>query len=132
MIKYNLKTVLLILGVIFGYCNSAKAQSIVESVTAKELNGILEKTTDVQILDVRRPTEIVTGKIPGAANIDVAEDEFWNKFKELDKDKVYYVYGNTEGKGTSAARVMKQLGFKYVYNLKGGLKEWKSNGFELE
>ncbi len=132
MIKCNLKRVGFLLITVVLYCYSAKAQPVIETVKATDMKKAMDSESGVVVLDVRRPTEIVVGRIPGAENIDIRQDEFWLKFKVLNKDKKYYVYCNNDGRSTSAARVMKQMGFKNVYNLQGGIAAWKSEGFVLE
>lgn len=114
------------------YCYSASAQPVVENVSSQAMKKAIESESGVVVLDVRQPREIVVGKIPGAENIDIRQDEFWLKFKELNREKKYYIYCNDGGRGTSAARVMKQMGFKEVYNLLGGFEAWKSQGYVVE
>ena len=82
--------------------------------------------------DAAKKEEMVEGKIPGAENIDIKQDEFWLKFKALSKEKKYFVYSSDGGLSTSAARVMKQMGFQNVYNLLGGFEAWKSAGYFVE
>ena len=132
MNNYNFGKIFLLISflVICGF--SAKSQPVIELIDAPEMKKAIEQESGAIVLDVRRPYEISTGKIPGAENIDINEDEFWLKFKVLNRDKTYYVYCETGGRGTSAARVMKQMGFKNVYNLRGGIEAWKSNGYLIE
>ena len=132
MIKYNLRRIGFLLIIIVLYCYSAKAQPVIENVKATDMKKAIDNESGVVILDVRRPTEITVGRIPGAENIDIRQDEFWLKFKALSKEKKYYVHCNNVGRSTSAARVMKQMGFKNVYNLLGGIQAWKSEGYILE
>ena len=132
MTKYNLRGVIILLVLMVVYCYSASAQPVVENVSSREMKKAIESEAGVVVLDVRQPTEVVVGKIPGAENIDIRQDEFWLKFKELNREKKYYVYCDNGGRSTSAARVMKQMGFKNVYNLLGGIEAWKSEGYNVE
>ena len=132
MTKYNLRGMITLSVLMVVYCYSASAQPVVENVSSRDMKKAIESETGVVVLDVRQPTEVVVGKIPGAENIDIRQDEFWLKFKQLNKEKKYYVYCDNGGRSTSAARVMKQMGFKNVYNLLGGIEAWKSEGYIVE
>lgn len=132
MTKYNLREVITLLVLMVVYCYSASAQPVVENVSSRDMKKAIESETGVVVLDVRQPTEVMVGKIPGAENIDIRQDEFWLKFKQLNREKKYYVYCDNGGRSTSAARVMKQMGFKNVYNLLGGIEAWKSEGYIVE
>lgn len=132
VIKYNLIRAFFIL--VFGvlYCLNANAQPTIINVDATTMKEAIEVDPEVIVLDVRMPVEVGNAKIPGSENIDIREDGFWMKFKALNKSKTYYVYCNTGGRSTSAARVMKQMGFNNVYNLTGGIEAWKSKGYLVE
>ncbi|GAQ95037.1 rhodanese-related sulfurtransferase [Thermodesulfovibrio aggregans] len=84
------------------------------------------------ILDVREYTEYIAGHIPGAlwtprGLMDFKADE-WIP----DKDKVYLVYCKTGGRGAIVTCDLKKLGYKNVYNLKGGFDVWIKAGETVE
>ncbi|MCG8323143.1 MAG: rhodanese-like domain-containing protein [Cytophagales bacterium] len=132
MTKYNLRRIVPLLILMVVYCYSARTQPVIEHVNSKAMKKAMESESNVVVLDVRQPGEMVEGKIPGAENIDIKQDEFWLKFKALSKEKKYFVYSSDGGLSTSAARVMKQMGFQNVYNLLGGFEAWKSAGYFVE
>lgn len=70
------------------------------------------------ILDVRESEEVELGHIEGSINIDV--DELRSKISVLDKNKKYAVYCAVGIRGYIALRILKENGFKEVYNLSGG------------
>ena len=77
------------------------------------------------LLDVRTPVEFAAGKIDGASNIDWMAGDFAHKVQALDKETPVYVYCTAGGKRSiDAMQKMKDLGFKEVYNLKGGYVAW--------
>jgi len=49
-----------------------------------------------------------------------------------DKDKTYLVYCKTGGRGAIVTCDLKKLGYKNVYNLKGGFNAWKKAGEPVE
>ncbi len=70
------------------------------------------------LLDVRTAEEVEMGAIKGSINIEV--DDLRNRLNELDKNKKYVIYCAVGIRGYIALRIMKENGFKDVYNLTGG------------
>ncbi len=83
------------------------------------------------ILDVRTPEEFAEGHIKGAINIDFYSPDFKRKLNELDRNKTYLVYCRTGHRSSIAAQMMVELGFKHVYNMNGGILEWKDRGYPV-
>ncbi|QER41606.1 rhodanese-like domain-containing protein [Thermodesulfobacterium sp. TA1] len=77
------------------------------------------------LLDVREYTEYKAGHIPGAIWAPRGLLDFKAYEWLPDKEKVYLVYCKTGGRGVVAACDLKKLGYKNVYNLKGGFDGWK-------
>lgn len=85
-----------------------------------------EKFNDpnIVILDVRTPKEFVTGHIENAIDVDYRNEDFKEQIKKLDPDKTYLVYCRTGIRSASAIDSLKSLGFKNLYDLKGGITAW--------
>jgi rhodanese-related sulfurtransferase len=81
----------------------------------------------VQLVDVRTPGEWSGGIIEGALLYDISSSNFEKNIASLDKNKPVYVYCAVGGRSGNASRVMKKLGYT-VYDLKGGMGAWSSNG----
>ncbi|MBL1281228.1 MAG: rhodanese-like domain-containing protein [Fluviicola sp.] len=92
-------------------------------VSAKEFKELLKKD-NIQVIDVRTAGEVADGKIENAVNIDYFGDDFKTKIAALDKSKVTLVYCKSGGRSGKAAKMMKDLGFVEVYDLKGGYSGW--------
>lgn len=80
---------------------------------------------DAVILDVRSAFEFKGDKINGAQNISVSSPDFNSRIENLDKNKTYLVYCQHGPRGKEATKIMKDKGFQHVYNLSGGIEEWK-------
>jgi NADPH-dependent 2,4-dienoyl-CoA reductase/sulfur reductase-like enzyme/peroxiredoxin family protein/rhodanese-related sulfurtransferase/TusA-related sulfurtransferase len=99
-------------------------------VATNALNGDVKlcHTPDVQnpgsgklILDVRTPTEVQAGTIPGAVNIPL--DDLRGRLAELPKDKELLVTCQVGARGYLACRILSQKGFA-CRNLSGGYKTY--------
>lgn len=88
----------------------------------------LTKEKDVVILDVRSGFEFGGDKIAGAQNISYTSSGFKGYIEKLDKSKTYLVYCASGSRSVGAVNTLKGLGFEKVYNLKGGIEHWKSEG----
>lgn len=76
----------------------------------------------VQLVDVRTPREFATSHLKNALNVDYFNaSSFSAAFNKMKKDKPVYVYCRSGNRSRNAARRLHKLGFKEIYDLKGGL-----------
>ncbi|MFN7044073.1 MAG: rhodanese-like domain-containing protein [Flavobacterium sp.] len=81
---------------------------------------------DVQLVDVRTPEEFSEGHLENAVNIDVTADGFDAKVASLDKEKPVMIYCKSGGRSAKASARLKELGFKNITDLEGGITNWNS------
>lgn len=119
----NLAVVLLtILGMACGH-----AQSTDTKLSAKEFAKKIQKTPGAQVVDVRTPSEFKAGHIKDASNIDINSGEFKAMAAALDKAKPVFVYCLSGGRSASAAKYLRAEGYTLVYEMPGGMMEWRNN-----
>jgi rhodanese-related sulfurtransferase len=80
----------------------------------------------MQLIDVRALEAFREGHLQGAQNL-IYDDEFDEKIKQLDKDKPVAVYCRTGRRSKKCSAILKEAGFKQIYQLKGGLSQWEYN-----
>lgn len=80
----------------------------------------------VQLLDVRSRGEFEKGHLEKAVNIDWDEPGFQQRTAALDKSRPVFVYCLSGGRSAAAAASMRQQGFKKVYEMPGGMMEWRA------
>ncbi len=138
------KSLLLILSVLsLGACTAQDGKPLPKSsepqfATAKPILADTEsfenllQTPGVQLIDVRTPSEYSSGYISNAKLVNIANyDEFKATVAKLDKAKPVMVYCAAGGRSNQAAAYLSDQGFGEVYDLKGGINAWKSNGKNL-
>ena len=81
------------------------------------------------LLDVRTPKEFTAERIKGAVMVDYLSPSFRDEMAKLDLGKSYLVYCRTGHRTDGALKVMRELGFRNVSVLVGGITEWKKAGF---
>ena len=77
-----------------------------------------------QLLDVRTPGEFNAGHIKNADNIDFTGSDFREKVAKLDREKPVLIYCHSGNRSGKASLILKELGFKEVYDLQGGYSNW--------
>ncbi|HEY4423895.1 MAG TPA: MBL fold metallo-hydrolase [Pyrinomonadaceae bacterium] len=100
-------------------------------ISVAELNERLAND-DMQIVDVRRPTEYVSGHVPRAQNAPLASlDKSLGPLK-LEKDKVTAVICAGGYRSSAAASLLQQQGFSNLLNVTGGTGAWINAGYLVE
>ncbi len=96
----------------------------VQLISVDEAKELIKTTENLQIIDVRTPQEFESGNIESALNFNYLDAEFKTKLNELDKSKPTLVYCAVGGRSAKASKLLKEAGFKSIYDLKGGFNAW--------
>lgn len=91
------------------------------SMTANELEELLETGTTIRILDVREDEEVAYGIIPGAHHIPLGYIPA--RTEELDKSATYAVICKAGGRSYQACLFLEEQGYD-VINVEGGMLDW--------
>jgi len=108
-------------------CKKNENNDTVELITVEEMDSLL-KMGNVQLIDVRTPQEYANGYIEGAVNIDFRDKNFESLIEKVDKSKPVAVYCGRGGRSGKCSTFMKKAGFTKIYDLDGGITEWKYKG----
>ena len=119
-----------------------ESRESLEIIDSHTLKTMIENKEDMAIIDVNDKEETdKRGMIQGAINVSLgtlyykADQEVPENFKDnriQDRDKKVVV---TCGLGLCAAiggKLLKDMGFKDVVLLEGGVEKWREDGYELE
>ena len=80
----------------------------------------------VQLVDVRTAAEFHKGHLARAQNIDYYDKKgFAEAFGDFDKSKPLYIYCRSGFRSRKAASRLLKMGFSKIYDLKGGLNNWR-------
>jgi len=111
-------------------CCSAQTGRVINAAEFEK--NILHKDS-VQLLDVRTAEEYFTGHIKNALLADWKDEgQFNRRISFIDKERPVYVYCLAGGRSSAAAAKMRTLGYRYVYELKGGINAWKAERKAVE
>lgn len=112
-------------------CSCVKQQEGVSLVDSNKFETQMKEPTS-QIVDVRTSAEFSEGHIANAVNMDVTSDDFESKIATLDKEKPVMVYCKSGGRSAKAAAILRDNGFKQVYDLDGGMIGWNDANKPVE
>lgn len=99
-------------------------------ISPKDLNLIFnQKLSENILLDVRTKEECSESKIPGSLNIDYYSENFKNNLDKLNKNLNYYIYCRSGNRSGKTVVILREKGFKNVFNLEGGILAWKKENY---
>lgn len=113
-----------------GFCADEKTNAVVtvvKNVDAKEAAKLVA-ASKVVVLDVRTAEEFAAGHIAGATNINFMAKDFAAQVGQLDRNKTYLVHCASGGRSKRCLPTLKQLGFKEIIHLDGGMAAWEDAG----
>lgn len=112
----------------FTACKENSVAQEIKVLTPTEFHDAMMKNKDIQLIDTRTAAEFEEGHLPDALNIDVLETDFITKAEKLNVEKPIYVYCRSGKRSAKAALILKDAGFKEIYDMQGGYLQWESEG----
>ena len=106
-------------------------------LTVKQLKAGLDKAANPQskgfvLIDVRSPEEHASGVIPGT-DMNIEFSEIGARHREIGakpNDHIV-VYCQSGKRSNIAAEALADLGYKYVYNVRGSMNAWIEAGYSV-
>ncbi|MEE9438150.1 MAG: rhodanese-like domain-containing protein [Saprospiraceae bacterium] len=103
------------------------ANTIINNQSVAEFKQSL-KLDNAVLIDVRTAPEYSEGHIKGAKNVDWRKRNFDSKIQQLNKSVPVVLYCRSGNRSGQASKRLLELGFTKIYNLEGGIKQWKKYG----
>lgn len=79
-----------------------------------------------QVLDVRTSGEFRDGHVAKAVNIDFTSRDFREQAAKLDKLRPYALHCRSGGRSGRATKVLREMGFKFLYDYSGSMMDWEA------
>lgn len=118
--------------IIFISINQLFAQK--EDISCKQAFELIQKNwnnSDFVILDLRPVEMFNEGHLENSVYYDVFSEGFEKWVTGLNKDKMYLLYCTAGYRSGIALKTMKKSGFKNLYHLYEGIREWEKQGFKV-
>jgi rhodanese-related sulfurtransferase len=105
----------------FFYARFAGIKGLSELDSTTFQQAIADSKSNV-LIDVREPSEVKQGKIPGAVNIPLGQ--LSSRLQEIPQAKSIHLYCRSGMRSRQAAKILLANGFAQVAHLKGGIMSW--------
>lgn len=104
--------------------------SIVEQISVRNVDSLLQKEKGTQFIDVRQPGEHNTAHAFGTKNLPL--NALPNNLDTLDPSAQTLVICQTGYRSSLATSILENAGFAKVFNVAGGTSAWIEAGLETE
>ncbi len=121
-----------VVGVLSGGFDTWKnAGEPIETITSLSAETFAEtfKANEINVLDVRKPSEYEAGHLPNADNKPL--DFYLNQFNSIDKSGTYYIHCAGGYRSMIYASLLKKAGFKNLFDIDGGFGKIKTTGLPI-
>lgn len=105
-------------------CEAQKTEGV-EVLTPEEAKIAMAAEEELNLVDVRTPEEFAEGNIEGAQNINFLDPGFEVEMLQFDKEEPLYIYCRSGARSAKAAKQLQKMGFKEIYDFKGGILNWE-------
>lgn len=94
-----------------------------DEVTVQDLKKAIDNPKlGIRVIDVREPDEYQIARIDGVPLYPMST--IHQRFTELDPNQQYYIHCKTGVRSMRALKFLREQGFKYLKNVKGGIVAW--------
>jgi adenylyltransferase/sulfurtransferase len=94
-----------------------------DEVTVHEMKQALEDPKlGIRVIDVREPDEFEIAHVDGVPLFPLSV--LPQRFTELDPNQQYYIHCKSGVRSMKALKFLREQGFKYLKNVKGGITAW--------
>jgi len=109
-------------------------EQIIDNITTEEAHAMIYAdpgNPGLVILDVRIQVEYDNEHIENVAHLDYYSLTITEDLNNLDKTRTYIVYCRSAKRSGLTLDIMKDLGFRKVYNMLGGILQWIDDGYDV-
>lgn len=103
--------------------------SNIREIEAPQLAELLNGKADVQVVDIRQPTEVANGIVPGAELMPMHTIPL--RIQEIKQDKPVVLVCHSGARSAQACMFLAQNGYDNVLNLRGGMLGWAGSGQQI-
>jgi molybdopterin/thiamine biosynthesis adenylyltransferase/rhodanese-related sulfurtransferase len=94
-----------------------------DEVTVQDMKKALDDPAlGIKVIDVREQDEYEIAHVKGVPLLPLSQ--LSQRFTELDPNQQYYIHCKMGGRSMKALHFLREQGFKYLKNVKGGIDAW--------
>lgn len=99
--------------------------AVIHEISPEELKEKLDRGDSLVLVDVREPFEGLLADLPHRGQERIPVKEIPSRGAGLDPEATVVLYCRSGMRSAWATERLMEMGFTKVFNLKGGLLEWK-------
>jgi len=123
-LKHGSAVILIIFGGLLCACQKDAADNQTKmNLKVDQAKKMLERQSDIQLVDVRTVAEWEQGRLKGADHIP--SFDFERRISELDKNKFIMIYCASGGRSRRALSLLKKYGFENCAHIASGIRGWR-------
>lgn len=103
--------------------------SNIKELEAPQLAEMLKQKSDIQVVDIRQPTEVAAGTVPGAEMMPMHTIPL--RISDIKQDKPVVLVCRSGARSAQACLFLAQQGFENIFNLRGGMMGWAGSGQQV-
>lgn len=111
--------------------NTFKPQAVVTISPQEAHDWVMDPQSQWLILDVRTPEEFAQGRLKNATLLNFYAPDFKTQLEQMNRHQPTILYCRSGNRSGKALEIMRELGFKNVYEVRGGILAWQSAGFPV-
>jgi hydroxyacylglutathione hydrolase len=104
----------------------------VPQISVNELHDLIQNNEQLQIIDVRRPPEYLSGHVPGAITAPLVNLRETAALANLNRSRMTAVICAGGYRSSAATSLLQQMGFSELLNVTGGTNAWIGAGLPVE
>ena len=108
-----------------------QARSLVQEIAIDEAYRLFKVGGKTAFVDMREPEEVSLGYIKGSVFIRADELEMQTRHLLPDKEAPVVLYCGSGVRSLLTAQTLKEMGYRDVRTLAGGIEAWKAAGYEV-
>lgn len=109
----------------------ATARTVTQISVQEAQQWLADPQSQWQLLDLRTPAEISRGQIAGATALNFNAPDFRTRLAQRDRNQPTIIYCQSGNRSGKALEIMRELGFRHVYDVRGGILAWQAAGYPL-
>ncbi len=111
--------------------NNFKPQAVVTISPQEAHDWVMDPQSQWLVLDVRTPEEFAQGHLKNATLLNFYDADFKTKLEDMNRHQPTILYCRSGNRSGQTLEIMRALGFKNVYEVRGGILAWQASGFPV-
>lgn len=109
-----------------------QAQAVTTIQAAEAFDWLSDPNATWLVLDVRTPQEYASGHLENAVLQDFYAADFREQLLNMDRHQPMILYCRSGNRSGQALQMMRELGFKNAYDIRGGIQAWQAAGYPVQ